>query len=103
MDNVKEIPELSPSSQLSRQYILAFGSVAHYIKQVEQYHESHQTTDPLPPRWLHLAERSLMHRPILKYQQYFSATDFLHPKYTPEALHRIQLLDNQVHSINSLL
>lgn len=108
MENVKEhqtkeIPEISSLSLLSRQYLLAMGSVGHYIKQIEQYHESHQTDDPLPPRWLHLAERSLLHRPILKYLEYFKPEEFHHPHYNEEVLARIKALDELVDSFNNLL
>lgn len=103
MENIKEIPEVSSSSQLSRQYLLAMGSVAHYLKQVEEYHESHQTAEPLPPRWLNLAERSLLHRPILKYQDYFSSVEFKHPSYNSEAQARLKSLDVLVENCNELL
>ena len=70
---------------------MAFGSIAHYLKRVEEFHESRKTGEPLPPRWLHLAERSLRHRPILTYSEYFS-TGESQPK-----------LDSLTHEINMLL
>jgi len=103
MENSKEIPEVSTKSQLSREYLLALGSIGHYIKQVEQYHESQQTEDPLPPRWLRLAERSLLHRPIMKYREYFNSVEFQHPDYSQEVLNRLEYLDQLVESFNSLL
>lgn len=102
-ETLKAIPDIMSQSKISRQYMLALGSVAHYLKRIEQYHESQSTGEPLPPRWLFLAERSLTHRPILKYRDYFSAAEYLHPNYEQETVTVLQKLDDLVESINSLL
>ncbi len=76
---------------MNADYLLALGSIAHYLKRAKQFEESRGTSEPLPPRWMHLATRSIQHRPIQTYGEYFG-TGELHPE-----------LDKLVHDINTLL
>lgn len=53
-----------------REYFLSFGSVGHYLKRAQEWHASKKTSDPLPPRWLHLAERSLLRADYPRYGEF---------------------------------
>ncbi len=76
---------------MNADYLLALGSIAHYLKRAKQFKESRGTSEPLPPRWMHLAERSIQHRSIQTYGEYFGTSE----KHSE--------LDKLVHEINTLL
>ena len=94
----------TPSSEMIghlRDYFLVFGTVGHYIKRVNEFHASRKTSEPLPPRWLHLAERSLVRMPYPKYLAFITATDSA--KKADFEPHQLAKLDQLVDQINELL
>ena len=100
MKTLENIPE---GGDLSKDYLLAFGSVSHYLKRIAEYHESRKTSEPLPTRWLHLAERSLLHRPLLKYAEYFTPSELDALGLKPDAKTRLSKVDELVDHMNALL
>ncbi|GEM_PF-6450268 len=78
---MKNIENILNKTGLSRDYKTALGPVEHYIRRVKEYHqikaqEIENEKDSLPSRWLHLAERTLIHRTIKKYCDYFSPPEY---------------------------
>jgi len=63
----KEAPNVSKKSNISRDYIMALGSVINFIESIE---------DNEPPRTRHLAKRSFLHREVLHYEMYFDGGSF---------------------------
>jgi hypothetical protein len=67
MTNTKEVSNLSKNSYISRDYILALGSVINFIESIDNNE---------PSRTRHLAKRSFLHREIPHYEMYFSSENF---------------------------
>jgi hypothetical protein len=63
----KEILNVSKNSNISRDYILALGSVINFIESIE---------NDEPSRTRHLAKRSFLHREVPRYEVYFSSENF---------------------------
>jgi|SaaInlStandDraft_6_1057023.scaffolds.fasta_scaffold324292_1 hypothetical protein len=63
----KEIPNVLKNSEISRDYILALGSVINFIESIE---------NDEPSRTRHLAKRSFLHREVPYYEAYFSSENF---------------------------
>jgi len=63
----KEVPNISKNSNVSRDYIMALGSVINFIEGTESDE---------PSRTRHLAKRSFLHREIPHYEMYFSSENF---------------------------
>jgi len=63
----KEVPNISKNSNVSRDYIMALGSVINFIEGIESDE---------PSRTRHLAKRSFLHREIPHYEMYFSSENF---------------------------
>lgn len=93
---MKRIGNIVPESGLSMDYMLALGPVSHYLERVEQMHDQ-----GLPQRWLHLAERTLSMKPVLKYEQFFGSEEY--GEVVTEANREVvKHLDELVGEINSL-
>lgn len=58
------VPNICPESGVSRDFRLAYGNLVNYLERVEASE---------PPRTRFLAKRSLLHRRIPRYEEYFSA------------------------------
>ena len=87
------IENISEKSSLSRDYKRALGSVNNYLTKVNQASKSE-----LPNRWVHLAERTLMQRPLLHYAEFFE-------RYEGEPINEknrdnVQALDSIIDEIN---
>lgn len=59
---MEQVPNASEKTGVSRDYILVFGAVDNYIRRIEKNEE---------PRWLNLSKNTLLHRPILRYEEHF--------------------------------
>jgi len=67
MSSKIDLPELSKSSHLSRQYLLVLGGVINYLEAVEEQ---------APSRVRYLAKRTFVHREIPYYDVYFSSNKY---------------------------
>jgi len=80
-------------------YFFVFGSIGHYLKRAVEFHESRKSPEPLPPRWLHLAERSIVRSPYPRYEEF--AVGAPRPAALPPQ--RVAKIDSVVVELNSLL
>ena len=60
---MEQVQNISERTGVSKDYILAFGALDNYLRRIEKKEE---------PRWINLAKNALMHRPLLKYEEYFA-------------------------------
>ena len=68
MTHVKTpVPNICPESGVSRDFRLAYGNLVNYLERVE-------ASDT--PRTRFLSKRSLLHRPIPRYEAYFSSEKY---------------------------
>ena len=63
----KDVPNICTNSNVSSDYILAFGSLTNYLERV---------AEDDPPRTRHLAQRAFFRRLIPKYEEYFNPEEF---------------------------
>ena len=94
-----------PLTHLTRlqDYFLAFGSIGHYLKRAAEFHESRKTPEPLPTRWLHLAERSLVRADYPKYLDFIASSSSPANVDLEKEKNRLAELDLIVERIHSLL
>ena len=79
-----------------RDFFLAFGTIGHYLKRLSEYNASRKTADPLPPRWLHLAERSLLLAPYPRYLEFAHTNE---AQFSPERLARLDELVDRIRAV----
>src|SRR3989344_6090754 len=89
---MRQIPNILENTGISRDYILAFGSVDNYIRRIEKKEEL---------RWRRLAENTYFNRPILKYEEYFNNSEY-EQVITNKNHERIKNLDELVGEINKM-
>ena len=89
---MKQIPNILENTGISRDYILAFGSIDNYIRRIEKKEEL---------RWIRLAENAFLNRPILKYAEYFNHAEY-ESTITDKNQERIKNLDGLVEEINKM-
>lgn len=89
--NKKEIPNVSKNGNISRDYILALGSVINFIESIE---------NDEPSRTRHLAKRSFLHREVPYYEAYFSSENF-NNVINDENEENIREINSIVDTINS--
>ncbi|MBI2004023.1 hypothetical protein HYS72_01010 [Candidatus Pacearchaeota archaeon] len=89
---MKQIPNILEKTGISRDYILAFGSIDNYIRRIEKKEEF---------RWIRLAENSYLNRPILKYEAYFSQAEY-EQVVTDKNREIIKNLDRLVEEVNKM-
>ncbi|MBS3089834.1 hypothetical protein J4461_03060 [Candidatus Pacearchaeota archaeon] len=82
---------------LNRDYLIALGSVEHYLKRVEQIYE-----ESLPGRWIHLAERTLTKRPVQRYTEYLNSIGCTEEIISDSNRDLVSELDKMVDEINRL-
>ncbi|MEK6928740.1 MAG: hypothetical protein AABW65_02170 [Nanoarchaeota archaeon] len=94
---MKKIENIIKASGLSSDYLIALGSVEHYLKRVEQMHKEN-----LPSRWMHLAERTLQQRPIKRYEGYFNSEESEDNVVNDENRENVNTVNGLVYKINLL-
>jgi len=90
MDNQSELPEISESSCLSRDYMLALGGLVNYLEAIEDQESS---------RVRYLAKRTFLHREIPHYDAYFSGEKYA-DVVTPKNQNVIEKINRKVDQIN---
>jgi hypothetical protein len=63
----KDVPNICKNSNVSSDYIIAFGSLTNYLERI---------VEDDPPRTRHLAQRAFFRRLIPKYEEYFNPEEF---------------------------
>ena len=89
---MKQVPNILENTGISRDYILAFGSVDNYIRRIEKNEEL---------RWIKLAANAYLNRPILKYEEYFKDIEY-EQVITNENRERVKELNELVKNINKM-
>jgi len=90
MNSKITLPELSKSSDLSRQYLLVLGGVINYLESIEEQ---------APSRVRYLAKRTFIHREIPYYDDHFSSDKYC-GVITPDNQNTISQVNNFVDQIN---
>ncbi len=60
---MEQVQNISERTGVSKDYILAFGALDNYLRRIEKKEE---------PRWINLAKNALLHRSLLRYEEYFT-------------------------------
>ena len=89
---MRQIPNILENTGISRDYILAFGSIDNYIRRIEKKEGL---------RWIRLAENAYFNRPILKYEEYFNRSEY-EQVITDKNHEKIKNLDELVEEINKM-
>ena len=89
---MKQIPNISEKTGISRDHILAFGSIDNYIRRIEKKEEL---------RWRRLAENAYFNRLIIKYAEYFNHSEY-EQVITDKNRERVKNLDELVEEINKM-
>ena len=89
---MRQIPNILENTGISRDYILAFGSIDNYIRRIEKKEGL---------RWIRLAENAYFNRPILKYEEYFNHSEY-EQVITDKNHEKIKNLDELVEEINKM-
>lgn len=89
---MKEVQNISEKSGVSKEYMLAFGTLDNYLRRVDKKEE---------PRWVNLAKNAFLHRPILKYSEYFPPAEY-GDVITEKNKETIKKLNNIVDELNKM-
>ena len=60
---MEQVPQINEKTGVSLRYMLAFGSLDNLLRRIEKNEH---------PRWKNLAKNAFLHRPILRYVEFFS-------------------------------
>ena len=89
---MKQIPNILENTGISRDYLIAWGSIDNYIRRIEKKEEL---------RWIKLATNAYFNRPILKYEEYFNSKEY-EQIITNKNRERVKTLDELVENINKM-
>lgn len=89
---MSQVPNISTESGISRDYIIAFGSLDNFLRRVDKDE---------PPRLRHLAKRAFLQRRIQKYREYFEWIES-EKLITDQNKEAVQKLDTIVDQINKM-
>lgn len=89
---MRQIPNILENTGISKDYVLAFGSIDNYLKRIKKGEG---------PRWIKLAVNVYLNRPILKYGEYFNSEEY-EQVITNKNHERVKALDEIAENINKM-
>ena len=89
---MSQVPNISAESSISKDYLLAFGSLDNFLRRIDKDE---------PPRLKHLAKRAFLQRRIQKYKEYFNGIESgqLITEQNKEAIQKLDIIVDQLNKM----